>query len=45
MFPVSNSSATIVDCLLNEARRIGGMKFDSEAMFMEESAVFIISLS
>ncbi|KAG0583575.1 hypothetical protein KC19_3G147200 [Ceratodon purpureus] len=23
MFPVSNSSATIVDCLLNEARRIG----------------------
>ena len=25
MFPVSNSSSTIVDCLLNEARRIGGM--------------------
>lgn len=23
MFPVSNSSSTIVDCLLNEARRIG----------------------
>lgn len=23
MFPVSNSSATIVDCLLNESRRIG----------------------
>jgi len=24
MFPTSNSSATVVDCLLNEARRIGG---------------------
>ncbi|KAL3675087.1 hypothetical protein R1sor_025035 [Riccia sorocarpa] len=36
MFPASNSSSTIVDCLLQEAKRINGKKRTNPVMFFDD---------
>lgn len=52
MFPVSDSSSSIVDCLLNEARRVGGVLISKHWMkpfylyteILAQSVFFIVDL-